>query len=84
MITRRQEQEWAKIGARTRLEELEQERRAILARYPELAESPRRRPGGSRPGRKLSAAAKRRMKAGMRKWWAKRKAAAKRKGRAKP
>ena len=79
MITERQEREFAKIGARARLEQLEQERRAILARYPDLLKTPdaRRGPGGSAPGRKLSDAAKRRMSAGMRRWWAKRKAAAK-------
>ena len=78
MITVRQEREWAKIGARARLEQLEQERRAILARYPDLLKQSRvsRSPGGSEKGRKLSEAAKKRMSAGMRKWWAKRKAAA--------
>jgi hypothetical protein len=78
MITERQEREWAKVGARTRLEELDQERRAILARFPDLLKATpvRRGPGGSRPGRKLSAEAKKRMSAGMRKWWAKRKAGA--------
>jgi len=84
MITRRQEQEWAKLGARARLEELDRERRAILDRYPDLGEPPRRKPGGSLPGRKLSSAAKKRMSAGMRKWWARRKAAGKGKGRSKP
>ena len=78
MITERQEREWAKIGARARLEQLDQERRAILARYPDLLKDSgaRRGPGGSRKGRKLSWAAKKRMSAGMRKWWAKRRASA--------
>lgn len=77
MITERQEREWAKIGARQRLEEIEKERRAILARYPDLlkvSSGGDRRPGGSEKGRRLSDAAKKRMSAGMRKWWAKRKA----------
>jgi hypothetical protein len=75
----RQEREWAKLGARARLEQIERERRAILARFPDLLKDvvARRGPGGSRPGRKLSAAAKKRMSAGMRRWWAKRKATAK-------
>jgi hypothetical protein len=77
MITDRQEREWAKIGARQRLQEIEKERRAILVRYPDLLKhsSARRGPGGSEKGRQLSDAAKKRMSAGMRKWWAKRKAA---------
>ena len=76
MITDRQEREWAEIGARARLEQLDSERNAILARYPNLRKpSPARRgPGGSQKGRKLSDAAKKRMSAGMRKYWAKRKA----------
>ncbi len=78
MITERQEREWAKVGARARLEQLDQERRAILTRYPDLLKGPvRRGPGGSEKGRKLSDAAKRRMSAGMRKYWAKRRAASK-------
>ena len=78
MITATQEREWAKIGARARLEQIEKERRAILARYPDLLKTSgaRRRPGGSRKGRTLSEAAKKRMSAGMRRYWTKRKAAA--------
>lgn len=76
MITQQQEREWAKIGARARLEQLERERRAILTRYPDLLKKPAssRARGGSGKGRKLSDAAKKRMSAGMRKYWAKRKA----------
>jgi len=72
--------EWARIGAGMRLRELEVERAAILKRFPEL-----RRAGvaaaGSRAGlRKLSPAARRKLSAGMRKYWARRKAEAARKG----
>ena len=65
---------WAAIGARTRLAEIEQERAAILKAFPEL----RSARGGAVPGRpkrRFSAAARRRMSAGMRKYWARRKAA---------
>lgn len=78
MQIQRQHREWARLGAMARLEQLEQERRAILSSFPELRGAAGRRkkgPGGSVPGRKLSPAAKKRMSAGMRKWWAKRKAA---------
>jgi len=73
------EREWVRLGALARLEQIEQERRAILSRFPDLLKSKpaRRGPGGSRAGRKLSPEAKKRMSAGMRKWWAKRKAGAK-------
>jgi hypothetical protein len=69
------QRDWARIGARTRLVAIEQERAAILKAFPEL----RRGPGAlvsptGRPRRQFSAAAKRRMSAGMRKYWAKRRA----------
>jgi hypothetical protein len=72
--------EWARIGAGMRLRELEIERAAILKSFPEL-----RRAGvavaGSKVGlRKLSPAARRKLSAGMRKYWARRKAEAARKG----
>jgi hypothetical protein len=67
------------------LQQIEEERRAIYAAFPELrggvpaigqlGEPPRRR-GGSRKGRKLSAEARKRMSEGMRKYWARRKAKA--------
>ncbi len=71
-------------GALLRLKEIDEERDAILKAYPGLQRRARAvgmpavrvsRRGGSRKGRKLSEAAKKRMSAGMRKWWAKRKAA---------
>jgi hypothetical protein len=72
--------EWARLGAGMRLRELEVERAAILKRFPEL-----RRTGvsvaGSNAGlRKLTPAARRKLSAGMRKYWARRKAEAARKG----
>ena len=76
--------QWARLGAMTRLQQIEAERRAIFAAFPELrrgagvvpqaaADQPRRR-GGSRKGRKLSSEARKRMSEGMRKYWARRKA----------
>ena len=68
--------QWARIGAEARLRELEEERATILAAFPELRGSGRagaaRQTGGKR--RTMSAAARRRMSAGMRKYWARRKA----------
>jgi hypothetical protein len=83
--------ELARLGAIARLDQLEQERAAILKAFPGLDRSrargttPTSRPrrGGSQPGRKLSTAAKRRMSAGMRKWWAARRAGSKKQAGAK-
>jgi hypothetical protein len=68
--------EWARIGAGARLTEIDRERAAILKAFPEL-----RRKGAAvepnptgTPKRRFSAAAKRRMSAGMRKFWARRRA----------
>lgn len=67
--------EWARLGARARLIEIENERAAILRAYPDLLRQSGPSPiTAGRAKRKLSAAAKRRMSAGMRKYWAKRKA----------
>ena len=67
--------QWARLGARARLQEIDQERAAILKAFPEL-----KRGGhavaGPGPRRKISAAARRAMSAGMRKYWARRKAQA--------
>ena len=85
------QRQWARLGAITRLQQMENERRAIFAAFPELRrgipapaapateEAPRRR-GGSRKGRKLSTEARKRMSEGMRKYWARRKAAQAKKG----
>jgi hypothetical protein len=67
--------EWAKIGASSRLQELELERAVILKAFPELRHG--RLAGTSQVGRrKLSAAARRKLSAGMRKYWARRRAQA--------
>jgi len=76
-----QQREWAKRGALARLEELDAERAAILRAFPDLRGA--KRPasvkaaapsaaGGAR--RQMSDAAKKRMSAGMRKYWKERKA----------
>jgi hypothetical protein len=70
------QREWARRGAQARLVEIEKERAEILKAFPEI-----RRGGGaapsSRPKRIMSPAARKAMSAGMRKFWAKRKAEAK-------
>jgi len=77
-VTSRTQREWAKLGAQARLVALQEERAAILREFPDLA----RMSGspavvsGLKPARRFSAAARRRMSAGMRKYWARRKAAA--------
>jgi hypothetical protein len=68
--------EWARLGASARLVEIENERAAILKAFPELRNS--RAAGATGTGRrpKLTAAARRKLSAGMRKYWARRKAQA--------
>ena len=74
------QRQWARIGAAVRLEALERERAAILQAFPEMRRTRMlavRDLNGSAPGdlpRRFSAAARRRMSAGMRKYWARRKA----------
>jgi hypothetical protein len=71
--------QWARLGALARLQEIERERATILAAFPGLNS----RAGsatvgatlGSRPRRKMSAAARKAMSAGMRRYWARRKTA---------
>ena len=72
-------QTWARLGAQTRLQQIERERAAILKAFPGLrtGSQPAMAIGGDKRKRVFSAAARRRMSAGMRKFWAKRKAAAK-------
>ena len=67
--------QWARLGAATRLREIEAERGAILKEFPELKYS-KLGPGLGAPRRKLTAAARRKLSAGMRKYWARRKAQA--------
>lgn len=73
-------QVWAKVGAAARLAAIAEERAAILKTFPELRNAAARSASSVAEGRAkrtFSAAAKARMSAGMRKYWAKRKAAAK-------
>ena len=82
-----QTQQWARLGAMARLQELDQERAAILRAFPDLR---RGRPaavagrGGradvdalGRRRRTISQEGRKRMSEGMRKYWAKRKQAEK-------
>lgn len=73
-------QEWARLGAAGRLREIEQERQDILAAFPELRNASSARTGIG-PKRTMSPEARKRMSAGMRKFWAKRKAASKGSGK---
>jgi hypothetical protein len=79
---RAREREWALKGASARLIEIGQEREAILRSFPELRRAGSREAavaaGVRRKRPKLTAEAKRKLSAGMRKYWAKRKAAASR------
>ena len=73
------QREWARIGAHSRLMAIEGERVAILKAFPELARGGvvTSTNGLAVPKRRFSAAARRRMSAGMRRFWARRKAEAK-------
>ena len=77
--TNERTQQWARLGAATRLRELDAERATILKEFPELKWA---RAGASFGGvrRKLTADARKKLSAGMRKYWARRKAAAAAKG----
>jgi len=68
--------EWTRIGAGARLLEIESERNAILKEFPELrrGQGQRATPGVRRTRPKLTVAARRKLSAGMRKYWARRKA----------
>ena len=74
------QREWARIGAGARLVEIERERAAILKAFPDLRRGVAAARGlagltpTGKPRRRFSAAARRRMSAGMRKFWARRKA----------
>jgi hypothetical protein len=69
--------DWARRGAAARLVELRAESAAILKSFPDLKRSGAAAKSASgrtgRPRRVISAAAKRAMSAGMRRYWARRK-----------
>lgn len=68
-------QNWAELGARVRLSQLDAERAAILKAFPHLRRGPLPDLAvAARPRRKISAAARKAMSAGMKKFWARRKA----------
>ncbi|HKV98842.1 MAG TPA: hypothetical protein VJN96_03400 [Vicinamibacterales bacterium] len=74
------QREWARLGALARLQQIEAERVAILAAFPDLRRKASAAPAPSprlviRPRRTISAKGRRAMSAGMRKYWAKRRAA---------
>lgn len=78
--------DWARVGASLRLQQIREEARAILRAFPELADHRLARSrsatssatlAGPKKRRTISAAARKRMAAGMRKYWAARKAAEK-------
>lgn len=64
--------QWARLGAQARLVEIERERAEILAQFPELRASEQARVAP--PRRRLSAAARKKLSDGMRRYWAKQKA----------
>jgi hypothetical protein len=74
-------QQWAKLGASIRLAEMRREEAEILRAFPDFG---RLKANSASPHkkRKLSAKARRAMSAGMRKYWAKRKAATRAGGKA--
>jgi|HubBroStandDraft_5_1064220.scaffolds.fasta_scaffold714678_1 hypothetical protein len=72
------QREWARLGAQARLVELQQEAGLILRTFPEL-KSNRTAGIGLRAKRRISAAARRAMSEGMRRYWARRRAGAKEK-----
>jgi hypothetical protein len=65
--------DWARLGAKVRLAEIERERAAILAEFPDIAGSSPE----TKPARRLSPAARKKLSEGMRRYWAKRKAGGK-------
>ena len=74
------QREWNRLGAIARLQQIEQEKAEIFASYPELRRGRQvgarvELPGRPRKVRRISAAGRKAMKAGMLKYWARRKAA---------
>jgi hypothetical protein len=70
---------WARLGAQLRLAQIDQERSGILRAFPGL-KGDRIVGAVVRPKRQMSAAARRAMSAGMKRYWARRKAAGARGG----
>lgn len=70
---------WERLGALTRLAQLDEERAEIFKAFPEFR---RGKPEASalRPKRRISAKGRAAMKEGMRRYWAKRRAAEKKPG----
>ena len=68
---------WAQLGASTRLAQLDRERAEILKAFPNLRRGSPTHLAGVRPKRRISAKARKAMKEGMKRYWAKRKAAGK-------
>jgi len=72
------QREWARLGALARLQQIEQERASILAAFPDLRRKPTASPSSVdlvvRKRRTISPKGRRAMSAGMRKYWAKRRA----------
>jgi hypothetical protein len=70
--------QWARLGAVTRLRQMDTEREAILKAFPDLRRGVAVSASlGARPKRQMSAKARKAMSDGMRKYWAKRRAAGK-------
>jgi hypothetical protein len=72
--------EFARLGAIARLQQIDRERASILASFPELKKKGALTAlnlGTAAPRRKVSAAARRAMSEGMRRFWARRKSQAK-------
>jgi hypothetical protein len=76
MKTSLSHRELAELGARARLAEIDRERAELLRAFPGIQRSSASHagPGAVRRSRTISPAAKKRMSAGMRKYWARRKA----------
>jgi hypothetical protein len=70
--------DWARLGALARLQQIEEERFAILAAFPDLRRKRNLQRSASalvvRKPRTISAKGRKAMSAGMRKYWAKRRA----------
>jgi hypothetical protein len=71
------QREWARLGALARLQQIEEERTAILAAFPDLRrKTSLRQSSSSVPAKRrtISPKGRRAMSAGMRRYWAKRRA----------